>query len=63
MNTELLEVLVAERRAELLRAAERSALAAAARPTRSIRLRLGSITVLIEREASRPAPRSASRPT
>jgi hypothetical protein len=63
MNSELLVVLAAERQAELRRAAERHALAVAARPRRSICLRLGSITVLIEREASRPAPRSASRPT
>jgi hypothetical protein len=63
MNSDVLVRLAAARQAELRRAAERNALAAAARPRRSIRLRLGSITVLIEREAARPAPRSASRQT
>jgi len=63
MNSELLAILAAERQAELRRAAERAHLAAAARPHRSIRLRLGSITVSIEREAPRIAPRSLSRPT
>ena len=49
IDGELDQVLAARRAAELLGEAERSRLAAAARPRRSIRFRLGSITVLIER--------------
>jgi beta-galactosidase beta subunit len=54
INGEQDAMLAARRAAELMREAERSRLAAEARPRRSIRLRLGSITVLIEHQPHRP---------
>jgi hypothetical protein len=54
INGEQDEILAAGRAAELMREAERSRLAAEARRRRSIRLRLGSITVLIEHQPYRP---------
>lgn len=55
INGELDRILAARRAAELLREAERSRLAAAARSRRSILLRLGSITILIEHQPRRPS--------
>jgi hypothetical protein len=60
MNGELDQILATRRAAEFLRAAERNRLAAAARSRRSIRFRLGSITVLIEHQPHRP-PATQSR--
>jgi hypothetical protein len=62
INGEQDQILAAQRSAELQREAERSRLAAAARPRRSIRLRLGSITVLIEHQPRRPAVSLPDRP-
>jgi hypothetical protein len=50
IDGELDQLLAARRATELLREARRARLAAAARPRRSIRFRLGSITVLIEHQ-------------
>ncbi|TMC06400.1 MAG: hypothetical protein E6J41_18845 [Chloroflexi bacterium] len=55
INGDLDQILAARKAAEWLRDAERGRLAAAARPRRSIRFRLGSITVLIEHQPHRPS--------
>jgi hypothetical protein len=64
INGDLLALLAAERIAELHRAAQRARVAATARPHRpAIRLRLGRVTVLIERGPVYSTRPSASRPT
>jgi hypothetical protein len=55
IDGELDQILAVRRAAELLREAERCRLAATARSRRSIRFRLGSITILIEHQPRRPS--------
>jgi hypothetical protein len=63
MDPELLQILARERQAELLRTAEHRRLAAAVRPKRSIRMRLGAVTLHIEVDPDYRARRSVSRST
>ena len=51
INSELLSILAAQRSAELLATADRSRLAAAARPRRPLRLRRGRVIVEIHLSA------------